>query len=311
MCLPVEKSFGPEVPGVAISVIIPFYGEKSDLSGCLAGLHNQRCDFPFEVIIVASGCDNEAGRPADSRLKTIFISLDEKIPPGRARNIGCSSSQSDFLAFIDADCVAEPAWLSEIHASLSNEAEIVVGPVVNLLPYHPIASVDNLLLFPDFQKHRPSRNIAQFPGCNFGITKSLFMKTGGFLENIEIGEDTQFSRLAIKKAAGAILFNSRMVVRHRGRKNFMEFMRHQKNFGYHRKYDNFAGDRAGKRFGRSFIYAALFGFRRLLYLLWRTMQWNPIGLFRVIFYFPILILGLFAWVIGFYRQNQACQEDPN
>jgi glycosyltransferase involved in cell wall biosynthesis len=294
-----------------ISIIIPFHGHLSDLLRCLNGLRKQIFNFTFEIIIVASRIDNEINKSNKLEPHITLVSFDDKLPPGKARNIGAKIARSDLLAFIDSDCVPELVWLAAAYSSLKNGNEIVIGPIADLFPLHPIASIDNLLLFPDFQKHRPSWKVAHFPGCNFGISKKLFTQIGGFPEDMQIGEDTKFSRYAIKKCHGKLKYNNRMVVRHMGRMNFSEFIKHHEKFGYHRIYDHSKSCIFMYRFRKSYLYAALFGTRRMLYILVRTLQLNPCGMIKIIIYFPILLLGLSAWVKGFWKQNQTHSKDRN
>ena len=295
-----------QVPYPIISVIIPFHGSKNDLQSCLKALQNQKFNLPFEIITVESGNDNEL-----NQLKflpnVILVSSSSLLFPGAARNLGVSNSNTELLAFTDADCVPSPNWISDIYSALKNGNELVVGSITNLYPFHPIASVDNLLQFADFQKYRKS-NITHFPGCNFGITKTLFMKTGGFPDRFKNGEDVLFSEAAIKKSNSGILYNPAIVVKHSGRKNIKGLLLHNKILGYYRGY---LGLKLTKdnRFRGSFLYSFLFGVRRLVYTTLKTLQWNPMGILRLIFFSPFVIIGLSAWVKGFREGNQKFLTD--
>jgi glycosyltransferase involved in cell wall biosynthesis len=294
-----------------MSVIIPFYGKITELLNCLNGLQNQKFNFPFEVIVVESGINHKVKQLINTISNVILISSYSVMFPGKARNLGVLSSKSNLLAFIDADCVPSSKWLYKIYSLLKNGNEIVIGPIINLYPIHPIASVDNLLQFPDFQKRRPSNDISHFPGCNLGINKELFMKTGGFPEQFETGEDVIFSETAIRISNGKIIFNPQVIIYHSGRKNFSEFMRHNKSLGFHRGYLNLKISAKQNKSRDSFLYSFLFGIRRLVYISIRTLQWNPLGIIRLIFYFPVLILGLGAWVNGFRKGNQKLIIEQN
>jgi len=294
-----------------ISVIIPFYGDIKDLRNCLQGIQKQNFNSPFEIIIVESGNDPDMKQLVSSIPNTVLISSSSLMFPGKARNLGVADSVANYLAFIDADCVPLPNWLSEIYSSLTNGSEIVIGPITNLYPFHPVASVDNLLQFPDFQRRRSSSNISHFPACNLGITRALFNKTGGFPEDIVTGEDVKFSESAIRNCNGKIFFNHRSVVKHSGRKNFKSFIKHNDSLGFHRGYLNLKISSGRNKYRDTFLFAFLFGIRRLTYILVRTIQWNPISIFRIIFYFPLVILGLSAWVNGFWRGNQKFLEAQN
>jgi glycosyltransferase involved in cell wall biosynthesis len=285
-----------------LSVIIPFHGETKDLLNCINALQNQDFKYSFNVTIVESGNQNKV-KHLNFPPNVTLISNESLLFSGAARNVGVANSNTELLAFIDADCVPSRNWLSKIYSSLKGENEIVVGPITNLYPFHPIASVDNLLQFVDFQKYRQS-NISHFPGCNFGITKSLFMKTGGYPGKFKNGEDVLFSQTAIKKSHGKILFNPAMIVKHCGRRNIRELIHHNKSFGFYRGYLGLKLTTGKNRFRVSYLYAFLFGLRRLTYITVRTLQWNPIGVLRLIFFLPIFILGLLAWVKGFYEGTQ-------
>lgn len=294
-----------------ISVIIPFHGELKELSHCLSGLHTQNVNFPFEVLIIESGNEPAVEKLINlpSNVKLIFTS--SLLYPGKARNVGAANANSDFLAFIDADCVPSPNWLSEVYSSLKNVDKIVIGPIFNLYPFHPVASVDNLLQFIDFQKHHQNKNINHFPGCNFGITKNLFNQTEGFPEQFINGEDVMFSQVAIKENNGKIFYNPKMIVKHSGRKNLSQFLIHNKNFGFYRGYLNLNISGKQNKFRTGYLYSFLFGIKRLVYISLKTIQWNPVGILRIIFYSPVLILGLSAWVNGFCKGNRKLFMERN
>ena len=289
------------VSSPVISVIIPFYGEKNDLFKCLGGLKKQNFIFEYEIIVVESHSDPATVELIKFSDKTTLISSDSLMYPGKARNLGIASSTADLLAFIDADCVPELNWLPEIYSSLKRGYDIVIGPVLNLYPLHPIASVDNLFLFTDFQKHPSLKNFHHFPGSNFGITKELFYKAGKFPEDIQLAEDTLFSESALRK--GKILFNKNVIVRHSGRKNFAGFKKHLESFGFYKGYLNLRSAPQNK-LRRNYFFPVLLGLKRLAYITIRTLQWNPPGLFRIIFFFPFLMFGISAWITGFRKGNR-------
>jgi len=293
----------------ALSVIIPFHGLKDELLMCLNGLNDQKAEFPFEIIIVESGNDFNLQDSVKVFSNVSLISSKKLLFPGKARNIGAEQASANLLAFIDSDCVPEKNWVSQAHHKLQSGLKIVIGPILNINSLLPISTIDNHLQFVDFQKYRPSKNISHFPGCNFAITKLLFNKLRGFPEDVKAGEDVLFSQAAIEKCSSKIYFDKKLVVQHKGRNKWKEFLKHNKTFGYYRGYLSL------KISGRSFIskgnyfHSVFFGFKRLIYICVRTLQWNPVGMITLIVYFPLLIVGLSAWTNGFYNGNiQALKE---
>jgi glycosyltransferase involved in cell wall biosynthesis len=285
-----------------ISVIIPFHGDPHYLLMCVDSLQNQKFDHPFEIIIVESGNNDELKNIKFSE-NVIIKSFDALIYSGEARNIGAGTARAELFAFTDADCVVDRNWLNEIYLSYKEGNEIVVGPILNLYPYHPVASIDNLLQFVDFQNCR-KKNVVYFPGGNFGITKSLFDKTKSFTGRSKNGEDVLFSVEAIKNSNGKVIFNPDMIIKHAGRKRLAELMQHHKTFGFFTGSLRLRLTKKKKKFNGTFLYAFLFGIKRLGYITLRTAQWNPPGLIRLIVYSPIFLTGLAAWVFGFWKGNK-------
>src|SRR5690554_3348158 len=100
-----------------ISVIVPAHNEEKYISQCLESLTTQ--DYPknlYEVIVV----DNNSA----DKTSEIAANFDVKIiqqstgPVGAVRNAGAEKAQGEYLAFIDADCIASPNWLSQGAAAL-------------------------------------------------------------------------------------------------------------------------------------------------------------------------------------------------
>lgn len=302
MNLPEKIKTDNKIQSYELSVIIPFNGNSTDLSNCLKGLKNQNFNMEFEIVVVESGNDPGVKNLVKFLHNAQIISSSSLLYPGKARNSGVKYSKANLLVFIDADCVPASGWISEVYSSLKKGNDIVIGPIINLHPFHPVASVDNLFLFSDFQKRRPSKNFTHFAGCNFGITRSLYQKVGGFQEDMIIAEDTKFSESALQR--GKIIFNKKMIVKHSGRKNLTGYKKHHESFGFYKGYLNLKGSSADNKLRKNYFYPILLGFRRMIYISIRTLQWNPAGLLRIIFYFPVFILGLSAWINGF-RKGQS------
>jgi len=110
-----------------ISVVVPVRDGAAELPLLLASLEAQTLARDrFEVIVVDNASSDAT---ADVARRGGALVLDEPVPNrSRARNRGAAAARSGLLAFIDVDCVAEPAWLESM-LGCADRAPLVAGPV--------------------------------------------------------------------------------------------------------------------------------------------------------------------------------------
>lgn len=97
---------------IAVSVIVPYYGERAALEKCLQALARQTLDSErFEVIVVNNRPDRKLvlGRLIGAREVTVVE--ERQAGSYAARNRGVAHAAGDWLAFTDADCVPDERWL--------------------------------------------------------------------------------------------------------------------------------------------------------------------------------------------------------
>ncbi len=103
-----------------ISVIIPHLNQEAYLTLGLEALHAQRAiTSKIEIIVVDNGSARLPSTVCSAWPDVRLVS--ESIPgPGPARNRGIREARGDILAFIDADCRADPGWLAAIEAAFAD-----------------------------------------------------------------------------------------------------------------------------------------------------------------------------------------------
>ncbi len=217
------------------SVIISFYNKLEYLKLVLAGFERQTF-ADFEIIIADDGSSEKIILQLEELLNQLPFHIthiwqeDKGFRKNKILNQAIVSSDSDFLIFIDGDCVPHPRFVEE---HIKNKAEKIcsTGRRVNLSEKYTNtltpAKIKNsfieknfLLLVEDgvwgksfdvekgfyFQSkmlrkifNRKKRGIL---GCNFSIHKKDFIKINGFDERYEapsIGEDSDVQfRLELK-----------------------------------------------------------------------------------------------------------------
>lgn len=209
-----------------ISVIIPHLDQPDALKQCLASLSVQRRPRqPVEFIVVDNGSTMMPDDVCSAFPEVIVLS--ELTPgPGPARNLGASRASGDILAFIDADCLADGGWLSQIeHCFSENAAIAILGGDVRIAcqdPHRPTL----LEAYESVFAYRMNEYIARqgFTGTgNLAVRADIFAEVGPF-GGIEIAEDRDWGQRALWLGYRT-QYCSTMIVYHPARRNLAELAR--------------------------------------------------------------------------------------
>jgi glycosyltransferase involved in cell wall biosynthesis len=104
-------SGAPDLPSV--SVIVPVRDGDGTIAECLDAI--LATDYPAdrrEILVVDNGSTD--GTAALIQSKPVRYLHESKRGVSNARNRGIAESSGEILAFVDADCLVEPQWLSEL-----------------------------------------------------------------------------------------------------------------------------------------------------------------------------------------------------
>lgn len=122
-----------------VSVVIPTFRRPDALRRALTSALAQVDTGAFEVVVV----DNDPNRSAEAVVRALqagasvpVIYAHAPIPGvANARNAGVAASRGDFIAFLDDDETAAPAWLCGLMAAQARfAADVVFGPVKACVP---------------------------------------------------------------------------------------------------------------------------------------------------------------------------------
>jgi glycosyltransferase involved in cell wall biosynthesis len=110
----------PLPPGAPISVGVPARDEESSLAPLLDSLLRQS-RAPAEIVLADGG-----SRDATVAVASRYVDRGPAYP-GRGRNAAMEAAGSEWVALIDAGCVAEPGWLEELAGTASDQVRVVYG----------------------------------------------------------------------------------------------------------------------------------------------------------------------------------------
>lgn len=295
---------------IDLSVIVPCRGHATELEVCLSSLAAQNTSLQYEVLVVYCIRDVEVDSVVKKFPNVLPVTSENFLLAGEARNEGARHARADFLAFIDADCWVDPNWVTTAFRTLESGAVLCGGAILDLRPWNLVSSADNRLQFADFPPGRPYGVAAYMPGGNIAVRRSTFLALGGF-DDHPVAQDVIFTMAAARRWPGKTMFSPKMRVRHFGRSQWKDFLAHQRVFGFTRAAK---GILVGKTMAWTARYRWLGWFiflRRLAYITFRVCQWNLRDLPRYLLQLPVLMIGLWFWVIGFYEGTLANTQETD
>ncbi|ANY78285.1 hypothetical protein BB934_08590 [Microvirga ossetica] len=242
---PVTPASGRTLTSVAddarparVSLIIPVYRMEVELRRCLECLTKQTYG-DFQVVVVdnepAAGDDVSAGIGA---VISAFASAGLRVRgigcraagSYHARNAGISHSQSELIAFTDADCLPLPEWLEAAIEAWDTHTHpgVVSGPVA-LYPadQHPISLYEMRFSYLGLVNSRGD----SFVTANWLISREILTELGGFDASLRSGADVDLSR-RVKAAGHHLIYAANAVVRHPTRATLEELLKkHRRTVG--------------------------------------------------------------------------------
>jgi glycosyltransferase involved in cell wall biosynthesis len=195
------------VAATDISVIVPTLNEEKYLPRCLRSLANQASDRSLEILVVDGGSTDQTVQIAKKYADKVFVKANA--PVGAARNLGAKAATGDILAFIDADTIANPEWLTSIAEAFRREPRAVglTGPT---LPYdgRPSDWITYRLWTIYFQRLLLYLEMPHVIGFNCAYRRAPFLSVGGFDEDSVMSEDIKLAHKI--RRYGKIRFEKRM-----------------------------------------------------------------------------------------------------
>jgi glycosyltransferase involved in cell wall biosynthesis len=210
-----------------ISVIVITRDVEKYIKNLLDSLVTQT-KMPYEIIVVdAESKDNTQTIVKNYKEKYNFVNLYVKAGSrALGRNFGAKFATGNYIAFIDADCVADSLWLEELEKSFTEGADIVAGKTIKL----GVKSFANLPRVPIYHKGVD----ITYPACNLAYRKEVFNEVKGFDPWFKEAEELDLTYRIIKKGY-KLLYNERAIVYHHARETFLGFLKQSFWYGFGRK----------------------------------------------------------------------------
>jgi O-antigen biosynthesis protein len=217
----------PRTPRV--SVIVCSYNGGATLEQCLCSLRT--LDYPdFEVIVVDDGSTDDT-QGILARFPTVRSIHQANQGLSVARNVGLKAATGSIIAYTDADCFADPNWLTHlVHPLQHTDAAAVGGP--NLAPEDGRLA-GCVAAAPGQPTHvLESDQVAEhIPGCNMAFRREALLAVNGFDPIYRKAGDDVDLCWRLQQAGYWITFAPGAFVWHHRRQTPRAYLRQQAGYG--------------------------------------------------------------------------------
>lgn len=87
-----------------------------------------------EVVVVNSGAGDARAALGAGLTDVPVVERPERLMPGAVRNLGVAATRAPYVAFLAADCLAEPGWVANRVAAHAGGARAVASLLTNAYP---------------------------------------------------------------------------------------------------------------------------------------------------------------------------------
>jgi glycosyltransferase involved in cell wall biosynthesis len=283
-------------------VIVLAFNAASTIRTCLTSLELQDFEEPFEIVVVWSG-DSATARIVQQEFpKVKLVGQHSTLPTGAGRNLGIEHALGEIIAFLAADCQAEPDWLRRRVTAHRQGFDCVGGAVVNGERY-PVARASHLLEYSEFMIGRPREVVVGRPVYTLSFVRNVFERYGTYEPGLACGEDSLFNWRLVK-AGERFLFDPSIRITHPGPIRLRDFLKHQQWHGEwlarlcrDHNHPAIHGHGAQLFWKIILVYPSV----RLIRLVQRIVRWRPDLLGELVYLSPFLFLGVSAATFGVAR----------
>ncbi len=195
-----------------VTVVMPALNEAAHLADTLASMKRQRYPAELvEVIVVDNGSTDATVAIATAAGVTVLEEPERS--PFKARNRAVLAAAGDYLAFIDADCTADPGWIEElVRTARDTGSRYVAGRIENVFERDTLGNhLLGLRTAADVRRRMATETHSVAAG-NMLVAKEVFRAYGLFNPHVYGSDDEMSQRAAaggerIAYAAGAVVYH--------------------------------------------------------------------------------------------------------
>ncbi len=197
---------------IAVSVIIPYYGERAALERCLQSLGRQTLSRETIEVIVVNNRPGGVLALDGNTLRLNLTIVDEERPGSyAARNRGAQIARGRWLAFTDADCMPDERWLE---AGLQYAAmQEPLGGHIQLVMQNPHALAEKYDVAFGLNQKSYVEKSGFAATANLIVSKEMFESVGPFAASLRSAGDWEWC-LRASRAGHRVAYCDKSIVSH-------------------------------------------------------------------------------------------------
>lgn len=222
-----------------VSVVVVAKNEEKNIASCLDSLVKQSFKEKYEIIVVDGGSTDATQQIIKKYPVKLIIDTFGTI--GHQRNTGVQNAKGQYIAFTDADCVADIFWLEMLVSSINNspcEVVAIGGPnlvmswdfaFAKIVGYSQETFIGSGGSVQSMNSKKELKNVQSIPNCNAIYKKEILVKEK-YNNYISIGEDADLN-FRLKKRGYRFIYQPNAIVWHRRTSNYFLFVKKMFNYG--------------------------------------------------------------------------------
>ena len=277
------------------------YRNEQTILGAVGSILAQEIPEPIEVIVVTSGGDGTAKLVRESFPEVTLVESSVRLFPGAARNAGLAAASGDVVAFLAADCRAEPGWLARRLASHRAGHPAVASAITHAGPRRPWAWASYYVQYSGRLPGRPEGGVSPPDPAvhSLSFDRVLLETIGPFDGSVLIGEDTDAAhRLA--DLGIPIWFDPAIRTAHLSPRSLVSMLRDQFRRGgaRHRLLIRTRGPSPSRSFAWIVASSAVVFVRRTRWTIDTCWRYGRGERWRVLLSLPFIVAARFAGAMG-------------
>lgn len=205
-------------PRSTVSLYIPCYNGEQYIAACIEGVLGQYRK-PDEIFVIDDGSTDRTAEIVEGYPQVTLIRHEKNSGLAVARNTAISAASGDYIASLDADCVADKLWLYTLLQVMNDLPQNVVGIGGKLVEQFQDTPADEFraVFMCQHKGDEPLVNPDFIAGANTMFRRSAVIEVGGYHEAFRTnGEDVQVCR-NLRRAGYSLVYDPRAIVNHQRR----------------------------------------------------------------------------------------------